>query len=111
MQVISERKINDEEKKVSIASVIADKYCGMILKLTIDLPKSAQEISQETEISISTVYRKLQQLSDLKMLKISGGINKDGKKYFFYQSKIKCVSAFFEDGNLEVTVTLNDFHI
>ncbi len=110
MQTVSETEIHNEDKRDKIASAIADKYCRQILKLVIDRPKSALEISRETKISISTVYRKLQHLSDLKLLKVSGQINQDGKKFFFYQSKIRNVSAFFEDGSLTVKVTINDFH-
>ncbi|WP_316505186.1 helix-turn-helix domain-containing protein [Nitrosopumilus sp.] len=109
-KAVSVTKIRDEEKIDMIAAVMADRYSRKILKLTVHRPKSALEISQETKIAISTVYRKLQQLSDLKLLKVSGRINNEGKKYFFYQSKIKKISAFFEGGNLTVKVTVNDFH-
>ena len=64
-----------------------------IISSIIDKPKTAVEIAKSTTIPISTVYRRLQFLQENKMLKTSGGLNKDGK-YFVYQSKLKTISAF-----------------
>ncbi len=110
MHTVSETEIRNEDKRDKVTMAIADKYCRQIIKLLVDRPKSALEISRETKISISTVYRKLQYLSDLKLLRVSGQINQDGKKFFYYQSKIRTISTFFEEGCLTVKVTANDFH-
>jgi hypothetical protein len=48
----------------------------------------------------------LQFLQENKMLKTSGGLNKDGK-YFVYQSKLKTISTFFDGLNIWVSVTPN----
>jgi len=40
------------------------------------------------------------------MLKISGGLNKDGK-YFVYLSKLKTISTFFDGSNMWGSVTPN----
>ena len=72
----------------------------------IDKPKTAVEIAKSTTIPISTVYRRLQFLQENKMLKTSGGLNKDGK-YFVYQSKLKTISAFFDGSNIWVSATSN----
>jgi len=59
-----------------------------IISSIIDGPKTAVEIAKTTSIPISTVYRRLQFLQENKVLKTSGGLNKDGK-YFVYLSKLK----------------------
>ena len=51
-----------------------------IISSIIDGPKTAVEIAKTTSIPISTVYRRLQFLQENKMLKTSGGLNKDGKQ-------------------------------
>ena len=58
-QLISGRKIEDDLRKDVILEVISDKYCRVILENTMEKPKSAMEISAETKIPISTVYRRL----------------------------------------------------
>ena len=77
-----------------------------IVSSIIERPKTAVEIAKATNIPISTVYRRLQFLQEHKMLKISGGLNKDGK-YFVYLSKLKTISTFFDGLNILVSVTPN----
>ena len=50
------------------------------------------DITSETRIPVSTVYRRIQLLQDNKIVSISGTISDDGKKYFLYRSKIRSVS-------------------
>jgi len=77
-----------------------------IISSIIDGPKTAVEIAKATSIPISTVYRRLQFLQENKMLKTSGGLNKDGK-YFVYLSKLKTISAFFDGSSTLISVTPN----
>jgi predicted transcriptional regulator len=108
MQALHEgRKISGEEEKEVILELLADKYCRAILQITIPKPKSAMEISAETRIPISTVYRRLQSLHDNKLLRISGSISSDGKKYFLYKSKIKAISTSFNGNFVEVEIVPN----
>ncbi len=77
-----------------------------IVSSIIKMPQTAVEIAKVTNIPISTVYRRLQFLQEHKMLKTSGGLNKDGK-YFVYQSKLKTISSLFDGSNIWVSVTPN----
>ena len=71
-------------------------------------PKSVIEITSETNIPMSTVYRRVQTLHDNKLLHISGTITDEGKKLFMYKSKIKGMKSTFENGQIEVELILNN---
>lgn len=105
--LIEGRKVEDDSRKDAILEVISDKYCRNILENTMERPKSAMEISSETKIPISTVYRRLQTLHDNKLLGISGSISQDGKKYFLYKSRIKAISTSFNNGSIQVEIVPN----
>ena len=105
--LVTGRKIEEVDKKDVILEVMSDKYCRAILENTMDKPKSAMEISADTKIPISTVYRRLQTLHDNKLLGISGSISDDGKKYFLYRSKIKAISTTFNGSHVEIEVVPN----
>ena len=105
--LVQGRKIEEDARKDAILQVISDKYCRAILETTMDKPKSAMEISAESKIPISTVYRRLQTLHDNKLLGISGSISDDGKKYFLYRSKIKSISSSFKGGFVEIEIVPN----
>lgn len=96
LELVQTRKIMDGERKQMILQVIADKYCKNILRSTINNPKSANQISSDEKIPISTVYRRVQTLFDSKLLIISGSINEDGKKHFLYKSRVKSISVKFD---------------
>lgn len=81
-------KTEDDSRKDAVLEVVLDKYCRAILENTMEKPKSATEISTETKIPISTVYRRLQTLHDNKLLGISGSISADGRKSFLYKSRV-----------------------
>ena len=98
--------IVDNEKKKIYLQVLSDHFCLAIISDIISNPKTAVDISKNTKIPISTVYRRLQFLQENKLLKITGGIGKDGK-YFLYQSRIKGFSTVFNGESLEITVTSN----
>ena len=98
--------IKDDSRKQIYLQILSDQFCMGIISSIIDSPNTAVEIAKTTNIPISTVYRRLQFLQENKMLKTSGGLNKDGK-YFVYQSKIKSISTFFDGSKIWVSVTPN----
>jgi predicted transcriptional regulator len=105
--LVSGQKIEEDTRKDAILEVMSDKYCRAILENTMEKPKSAMEISAETKIPISTVYRRLQTLHDNKLLGISGSISDDGKKYFLYKSKVKAIAAAFNGNFVEIEIVPN----
>ena len=98
--------IKDDTRKQIYLQILSDQFCMGIVSSIIETPKTAVEIAKLTNIPISTVYRRLQFLQEHKMLKTSGGLNKDGK-YFVYQSKLKTISSFFDGLDIWVSVTPN----
>ena len=71
-------------------------------------PKSVIEITSETNIPMSTVYRRVQTLHDSKLLAVSGMITSEGKKLFLYKSKIKEMKSTFDNGQIEVEIIFNN---
>jgi hypothetical protein len=108
LDLIQTKKITDEQRKKIILESMADKYCKLILKNTLDNPKSAMIIAQEEKIPLSTVYRKIKKLCDGKLLAISGSINRDGKKYFLYMSKIREISIHWSVTETKIDCVLNN---
>ena len=104
--LIAGRKI-DDDRKDGILEVVSDKYCRILLDCVMDKPKSAMEISAETKIPISTIYRRLQTLHDKKLLAVTGEISEEGKKYFLYKSKVRSISAQFHGNYVDVEIVPN----
>ena len=101
-------KIEEIEKKESLLEILSDKYCRAIIESITYKSKSVIEISAETKIPMSTVYRRIQSLYDNKLIKTSGIITDDGKKLFLYKSKVKGIQSVYNDGKTEVELILNN---
>jgi len=71
-------------------------------------PKSVIEITSDTNIPMSTVYRRVQNLHDNKLLHISGTITGEGKRLFMYKSKIKGMKSTYANGQIEVELIPNN---
>ncbi|MCE9652931.1 MAG: transcriptional repressor [Nitrosarchaeum sp.] len=98
------RKIYDERKE-KFLFVLADKICRTIIASTIDRAKSAIEISNENNISVATVYRKLEILLNNKIITPSAIISKEGKKIFFYKAHISHIQTCFDINGIEVKIS------
>jgi len=108
MQVIQKtRRIEDDQRKEAILNIVSDKYCRQILNSTMDRPKSAMELSSESKIPISTVYRRIQTLHDNKLVGVTGLISSEGKKYFLYKSKVKAITSSYDGNQIEIQVVPN----
>ena len=94
------------ENDLLMLNTLGDLYYMTILETVQEIPKSAIEINYETKIPISTVYRRIQILHDLGLLKVSGSISGHGKKSFLYKSKVKSIEAKY-DGKLKVEIKFN----
>jgi len=105
--LIQTRKVEDEKRKQVILEMLADKYSKQILQTIMDKPKSVMDITSETRIPVSTVYRRIQLLQDNKIVSISGTISDCGKKYFLYKSKIRAVSVTCDCFSTKIEIVPN----
>ena len=105
--LLEKRRIEEPDKKEAILGMISDKYCRSILTATMNVPKSAMDLAIDTKIPISTIYRRLQMLHDVKLVSISGLISDDGKKLFLYKSKVRGISTAFDGDQIEVEIIPN----
>ena len=91
----------------SIVKLISDKYARRIIDSIQSRPKSAVQISKEIGIELSSIYRRLHKFEKHNLLKITFQITSDGKKSFYYQSKINAVIARYHNGKFDVDLDFN----
>lgn len=77
-------EIQDDNKEIQ--EILSDKSNRMILESIMTTPKSTSQLCIECNIPTSTAYRKMQKLSDHKMIRKIGTINKSGKREILYKS-------------------------
>lgn len=82
----------EEEQAVPLLQELAETISHAIILSTIDIPKTAQQISQENNLPLSSTYKKIRRLQAMRLLRIEKIHTDDhGKKVIFYKSKIKSI--------------------
>lgn len=96
--------IDQDEKKQKALEVFSDTYTRVILSTMMENPRSALQISEETKIPLTTVYRKIHHLLEDNLIRISGQIAENGKKNFLYKSKLKSFHVTFTKDRFAILV-------
>ena len=95
------------DKQEEIIRLISDQRSRKIINSIQTKPKSAVQISHELDAELSTIYRRLQKFQKYDLLKTTFQITPDGKKSFYYQSKINGVIAKYQQGKFDVSLSFN----
>ena len=69
--------------------------------------KTPVQIARDTDIPITTVYRRLRELDEKNVLITSGRINQSKKKELLYKSKVRKVVATYDGGSIDVKIYTN----
>lgn len=96
--------IDRDEQKQKALEVFSDNYTRIILSTMMETPKSALQITEETKIPLTTVYRKIHHLLEENLIRISGHIAENGKKNFLYKSKLKSFHITFSKDRFAILV-------
>lgn len=95
-----------EEK---IMKGLADKDSRRILQHTIDNRKTAEEISNELGIPLSSIYRKIKELKDAKLLVVEkSAVTKEGKVCDLYRSAVRGVNVWLDSEPPALDLTFNE---
>lgn len=94
-----------EDQDEDIISVLADKYGREILSLLTTNELSAQQMSTQLDIPVSTTYRKIKSLEDLNLIKKTKVIRThEGLNESYYKSLVSEIDIKFKDGKISYHV-------
>ena len=96
-----------QREQGDILKLISDQCTREIINVISSEPKSVMQISKELNTEISTIYRRLHKLEEHDLLQITFKITPDGKKSFYYKSKINSVNASYQEGKFNVSLEFN----
>ena len=100
--------INNDDLKKSVLSALADKEMFKILDLSMYTSKSVNDILRDSDISYTTVYRKIKWLLDKELLVVDKiNISPEGKKYTTFRSVLKSVVIRYKQNEIIVEAEKN----
>jgi|SRR5579872_2108329 len=100
--------ISDSADSIGLMKAFFDNSSRKILISTMSKSLSIHEIADETQVPVSTCYRRIHDLEDFGLMRRDQTImTDDGKKYVRYISIVKNARIHFDSGKLSVDVGLN----
>ncbi len=101
--------MTNNNKEELIIDLLANNYSKAILSLTSKKECSASQISQELDIPLATVYRKLKLLEEAELIQHAKTIiNIFGNEEKFYQCILLEVKIVINDGKFSVELKKED---
>jgi len=101
-------QILDDDKAKTMIQILSDRYSRSILFQTTLSAKSVEEVSKETNIPISTCYRRIHDMRVQGVLVIDRIVlTDDGRKYEMFKSAIKDARINIEGGKMSVEAEPN----
>jgi len=99
-------KIN-QDRADEILEVMTNLEHRMIINCIKNESKSVFQISEDTGITKSTIYRRIRELNKKKLLILSGEINSHKRKVVKYKSKICKIMVILDKDMMDVTIFSN----
>ena len=87
---------------LEVLRVLGNKYNPEILQAT-NIPKSAQDLSEELDIPIATSYRRIEELTENDLLALEGKeLSEEGRQTKVYRRQVDELTIEFEGEELSI---------
>ncbi len=94
--------MSEDPDERAVLSLLDDEYAREILTATSAEPMSANELSERCDASTSTIYRRIDRLTDQDLIEERTRFDPDGHHRNVYVSRLESVDVAFEDGQLRL---------
>nr|WP_241432034.1 winged helix-turn-helix domain-containing protein [Haloferax mucosum] len=96
--------MTDESDLETLTSLFDDRHVRAILAATSAEPHSARELSEQCDVSVSTIYRRLERLADAELVHERTRPRRDGHHETVYVAALDRFELTVRDGELDWTV-------
>ena len=103
----SNRDDNDErepDRSHEIFAQLDDEYARDILVETVSGSRSAHELSEACDASLSTIYRRAERLIDCGLLAEQTVVEDDGNHYSVYEARLDNLTVDLDEDGFTVTI-------
>jgi predicted transcriptional regulator len=98
------RSVVEDKGIEEILDTIGDKHARSVLAAISDEPKSAKELAEECDLSLPTVYRRIEMLDEYDLVKDRTLVADGGNHYKVYESNFESTVISLEDDEYRVRI-------
>jgi DNA replication protein DnaD len=100
---------SDDLNYIPILHELADRVAYRIIISTISSAKTVSQIRQENKLPLSSIYKKVQKLSNADLLSIEKiNIDSNGRKVLFYRSRVSSIDLNLNSGGILLRLVKNN---
>ena len=100
----NERVVAEEQSIEEILDTIGDQHARRVLAAISREPQSAKELAEECDLSLPTVYRRIELLDEYDLVKDRTLVAEDGNHYKVYESNFESTVISLEDEEYKVRI-------
>ena len=94
----------DDRSIEEVLDTIGDRHARHVLAAISHDPKSAKELAEECDLSLPTVYRRIEMLDEYDLVKDRTLVADDGNHYKVYESNFESTVISLEDDEYRVRI-------
>lgn len=98
--------VSDDWNPQSVFDLLANGEVRTILAAASIRPLSAEELCELTDVSLPTIYRRLNALVEYGLLSEEQTVGEDGRQFKRYETDLQELSVTVEDGDFNVNIEL-----
>jgi predicted transcriptional regulator len=98
----------DDRSIEKVLDTIGDEHARHLLAAISDEPRPAKELADACDISLPTVYRRLEMLEEYDLVTTDTVVADDGNKYSVYESNFESTVITLEDDEYQVRIYRED---
>lgn len=95
-------------RSADLLQVFADEYSREILLAADEEPRTAKDLSQICDASLTTVYRRLSTLQERDLVTVHSTIGSGGEHKQLFETTIESFHVTISDGELDLSVETRD---
>ncbi|WP_226011718.1 ArsR/SmtB family transcription factor [Halomicrobium salinisoli] len=96
--------MDDEQSIEEILDTIGDQHARRVLAAISRDPKSAKELAEECDLSLPTVYRRIEMLDEYDLVTDRTLVAEDGNHYKVYESNFESTVISLEEDQYRVRI-------
>ena len=100
--------MSTEERSDELLELLGQERVRQILAATSRETRSAKELSEECDVALSTIYRRVEDMIEHDLLVERTRIESDGSHHSVYKANIDHLDVAIEHGTLEVNVHIRE---
>ncbi|MEF8852118.1 MAG: helix-turn-helix domain-containing protein [Haloarculaceae archaeon] len=92
----------------AVLALLGEQRVREILVATSREPLSAAQLSEECDVAVSTIYRRVEEMSDVDLLVERTQIEPDGSHHSVYEANVDHLDVDIDDGSIDVEMHVRE---